>query len=127
MIKIKTILITGAGRFIDSHLTEVLLKIDNHMVLVDNCRERKRERKNKQFMKAWLNQIEIYINNNQVNCYAEDALNEILNDITLKPFYYAEMCMEIDDFDDLKLAKQLISDNNDGKIKCIIYLIKKNY
>jgi len=111
------ILITGAGRFIDSHLTEVFLKNDNHMVLVDNCRERKRERKNKQFMKAWLNQIEIYINNNQVNCYAEDALNEILNDITLKPFYYAEMSMEIDDFDDLKFAKQLISDNNDGKMK----------
>jgi len=36
MIKNKNILITGAGGFIGSHLTEILLKHDNHLVLIDN-------------------------------------------------------------------------------------------
>ncbi|GAH78848.1 unnamed protein product, partial [marine sediment metagenome] len=36
MLKNKKILITGAGGFIGSHLTEELLKHDNFVVLIDN-------------------------------------------------------------------------------------------
>ena len=36
MLRNKNILITGAAGFIGSHLTEVLLKSDNHLILIDN-------------------------------------------------------------------------------------------
>ena len=61
------------------------------------------------FFHKWLNQIEKFIENNQVNKYAEDALNEVLNQLNLKPLYFNELnCMEIDDFVDLNLIRALL-------------------
>lgn len=61
----------------------------------------------------WLDKIEEFIKENKINCYAEDALNVITNDIKLHPLYYQnEACMEIDDFDDLKTAKILFKKND---------------
>ena len=66
----------------------------------------------KQFFNTWLNQIEKFINKNQVNCYAEDALNEILNKVILKPFYFTnQICKEIDDIKDLELIKKYLKEN----------------
>lgn len=66
----------------------------------------------KEFFLDWLNQIEIFIKNNQVNFYAEDALNEILNQVSLRPIYFDNLiCMEIDDFEDLDIAKKLFKKN----------------
>lgn len=68
----------------------------------------------KQFFNAWLNQIEKFINDNRVNCYAEDALNEILNKLILKPFYFTnQICKEIDDIKDLELIKIVFKENNE--------------
>lgn len=68
----------------------------------------------KQFFNVWLNQIEKFINKNRVNCYAEDALNEILNKLILKPFYFTnQICKEIDDIKDLELIKKLFKENNE--------------
>jgi len=66
----------------------------------------------KQFFNAWLNQIEKFINDNRVNCYAEDALNEILDRYILKPFYFQnKICKEIDDIKDLELVKKYLKEN----------------
>jgi len=66
----------------------------------------------KQFFNAWFNQIEKFINDNRVNCYAEDALNEILNKVILKPFYFQnKICKEIDDIKDLELVKKYLKEN----------------
>jgi phosphoenolpyruvate phosphomutase len=47
------------------------------------------------FFKAWLNQIEKFIIENQFENYAEDALNTILNELVLKPFYFNnKICKE---------------------------------
>lgn len=67
----------------------------------------------KQFFNTWLNQIEKFINDNRVNCYAEDALNEILNKLILKPFYFQDkICKEIDDIKDLEFIKKNFKENN---------------
>ncbi|MFX1585222.1 MAG: sugar phosphate nucleotidyltransferase [Promethearchaeota archaeon] len=64
----------------------------------------------KQFFKTWLNQIEKFIKQNKVYCYAEDALNEILNELILKPIYITDIhCMEIDDFEDLEVIRKYFS------------------
>ena len=65
------------------------------------------------FFKAWLDQIENYVKENRVDCYAEDALNTILDKLILKPFYFNnKICKEVDDFNDLKLVKELLKKNN---------------
>jgi len=65
----------------------------------------------KEFFLNWLIQIEIFIKNNQVNLYAEDALNEILNQVSLKPIYFNTLfCMEIDDFEDLNRARSIFKE-----------------
>ena len=62
-----------------------------------------------QFFKAWLNQIEKFIKEKQFENYAEDALNTILDDLVLKPFYSNnKICKEIDDINDLNLVKKLL-------------------
>lgn len=61
------------------------------------------------FFKKWLNQIEKFVLANRLNVYAEDALNEILKQVILKPLYFNEKnCMEIDDFEDLNLIRNLM-------------------
>jgi len=65
----------------------------------------------KEFMIQWLTHIENFVKNNRVNCYAEDALNEILDIRQLKPCYYNEFCVEIDDHEDLEGVKNYLSKN----------------
>lgn len=65
----------------------------------------------KQFFKVWLNQIDKFIKRNKVNCYAEDALNEILDRLVLKPIYINDIgCKEIDDFEDLEVIKNYFAE-----------------
>jgi len=55
----------------------------------------------------WMEEICEYVDKNKVDCYAENALNEIMNKIKLSPVYFdKEIGMEIDDFDDLEKAEQ---------------------
>jgi choline kinase len=55
----------------------------------------------------WLDKIEAYVNNNQVTCYAENALNEILgNEVELHAVYLKNLlCMEVDNADDLEAVR----------------------
>lgn len=58
----------------------------------------------------WLSKIDEFIKTGRTNCYAEDAFNEISDEIKLYPVYYdKEVAMEIDDFEDLKKAKEMFS------------------
>ena len=60
-----------------------------------------------EFLQTWLNQIEIFVNLDKVNCYAEDALNEILGELNLKPVYITDInCKEIDDIEDLEFVQE---------------------
>lgn len=65
----------------------------------------------KEDFRLWLDRIGEYVDRNDVHCYAEDALNELLpSQIELHPVYFEdEICMEIDDFDDLGKGKKLLS------------------
>ena len=65
----------------------------------------------KDFFFSWLKQIEKFIKSDKVNCYAEDALNEVLNLLLLKPCYYNEFCVEIDDHEDLEIVKNYLNNN----------------
>lgn len=60
--------------------------------------------------RLWLEKIGEYVARQDVNCYAEDALNELLpSQIELNPVYIKdEICLEIDDFADLQECKKLL-------------------
>jgi len=55
---------------------------------------------------CWLNKLGDFINQGKVNHYAEDAFNEISKEITLRPLYIKEFCMEIDTVSDLERARR---------------------
>ncbi|HLD64122.1 MAG TPA: phosphocholine cytidylyltransferase family protein, partial [Candidatus Peribacteraceae bacterium] len=51
----------------------------------------------KQDVARWMEKIDQYVQRGDVNSYAEDALNELLDEIYLAPAYYQdELCMEVD-------------------------------
>lgn len=59
----------------------------------------------------WLDKINMYINKNELSVYAENALNELLESgtISLKSVYFEEeICLEVDDLNDLEKAKSSI-------------------
>lgn len=56
----------------------------------------------------WLAEIDGFIKREKVNCYAEEAFNEISREIVLRPLYFEEFCMEIDTMEDLEKAQVLI-------------------
>jgi len=63
----------------------------------------------KQITNLWLEEIEKYINQNNVNVYAEEALNQITNEIQLNYFEYSNYyCKEIDDKKDLETVNKEI-------------------
>ncbi|MFX1314681.1 MAG: sugar phosphate nucleotidyltransferase [Promethearchaeota archaeon] len=66
----------------------------------------------KGFITEWLAEIEKFVNDNKVNCYAEDALNEILDILILRPCYYNEFCVEIDNHEDLEGVKNYLNKYN---------------
>jgi choline kinase len=65
----------------------------------------------KEFMMKWLSHIDNFVKKNRRNCYAEDALNDILDELVLKPCYYNEFCVEIDDHEDLEGVKNYLNKN----------------
>ncbi len=57
----------------------------------------------------WLNAMENFVAAGKTNVYAENALNEILHITPLKPLYYKdEFCAEVDDEEDLNIAKKTL-------------------
>ncbi len=57
----------------------------------------------------WMRAIDIEIKKGNVYCYAEDAFNEISDEIILRPLYFKEeIGMEIDDVNDLRKARDLL-------------------
>ena len=55
--------------------------------------------------------VEEFVKKGRVNCYAEDALNEITDKIKLYPLYFEnELCMEIDTIEDIKIAKNYLGE-----------------
>lgn len=66
----------------------------------------------KESMLFWIEKMNEFIEDGKITCYAEDALNEITDQINLLPLYYdKEFCMEIDSHDDLKIAKEYFRKN----------------
>ncbi|MEK6984240.1 MAG: sugar phosphate nucleotidyltransferase [Nanoarchaeota archaeon] len=66
----------------------------------------------KQDFKLWLHEIGEFVKNGEVKVYAENAFNKISNKINLHPVYFSnEFCMEIDNFNDLKIAKRHFSNH----------------
>lgn len=65
-------------------------------------------------MALWLSKIDEFVEVNNTGCYAEEALNPLLsNSIHLKPVYYQEeLCMEIDDHEDLEIALKRITNGS---------------
>ncbi len=61
----------------------------------------------------WMDVIDSYVKRGELNCYAENPLNEILGEEIIKPYYYKNrLCMEIDTHNDLELARELLADGN---------------
>jgi phosphoenolpyruvate phosphomutase len=56
----------------------------------------------------WLHKIEDFVMRGKVDCYAEDALNEISDDVLLGPLYFKEFCMEIDTKADLEKTRRYL-------------------
>jgi len=65
----------------------------------------------KNFMIRWLAHIDNFVKKKRLNCYAEDALNEILDILLLKPCYFNEFCVEIDDHEDLEGVRNYLNKN----------------
>ncbi len=59
--------------------------------------------------KLWKNKIREFCNNNKTNVYAENALNQLTDQITITPIdLKGELCMEIDTPEDLKKAQEIL-------------------
>jgi choline kinase len=54
----------------------------------------------------WLDKIEDFVMQGKVDCYAEDAFNEISDSLSLRPLYFKEFCIEIDTKADLEKARR---------------------
>lgn len=58
-------------------------------------------------IQRWVQQIDLFVNAGNVTCYAEDAFNQISDEIMLRPIYFEnEFCMEIDTNEDLIKARE---------------------
>jgi len=55
--------------------------------------------------KIWLGEMAKFIRDNKVDCYAEDAFNQVAGKIALRPLYFDKFCMEIDTHKDLERAR----------------------
>ena len=62
----------------------------------------------------WLDKIEDFVTKGKVNCYAEDALNKISDDVLIRPLYFKEFCMEIDTKAELEKARAYIRSESGG-------------
>lgn len=61
-------------------------------------------------VKKWFVEIEKFVNAEDVKVYAENAFNKISETMDISPLYYTtEVCMEVDNAEDLEKAKKLLS------------------
>ena len=68
----------------------------------------KHKLKNKDW-KAWKKNIRKFCENNNAEVYAENALNEITDNVIIKPFdLKGLLCMEVDNKDDLANVKEIL-------------------
>ncbi|MBR6770473.1 MAG: phosphocholine cytidylyltransferase family protein [Lachnospiraceae bacterium] len=59
--------------------------------------------------KAWKKKMEEFYQADQLTCYAENALNEILVDYSLVPFDYGQrLCQEVDRKEDLQMVRKAL-------------------
>ncbi len=65
---------------------------------------------------SWLDRIGDFIKKDKVDCYGEDALNEISGEIILRPLYYEGFCMEIDTMTDLEKARNWLQSEAEGRL-----------
>jgi len=67
---------------------------------------------------AWLEEIKSFADKGELKVYAENALNNLLGDLTLHPVEYnEEFCTEIDDLEDLSKVRSYLAGNyNPGGI-----------
>ena len=56
----------------------------------------------------WLDKIDDFVRQGKVDCYAEDAFNEISDKVLLRPLYFKEFCMEIDTKSDLEKTRRYL-------------------
>ena len=59
--------------------------------------------------RLWLDAIGDFVRQGQVDRYAEDALNTLLERIVLRPLYFSGFCMEVDTAEDLEVARRACS------------------
>lgn len=93
------------GRIIEDRVKEISIDIfDSNCYLLMPL-----YKLNRNDFLLWLDRIQIYINRNKCNVYAEEALNEILEEIILGCTYYNnELCGEIDTIQDLNYINNLL-------------------
>ena len=63
----------------------------------------------KKDFKNWIKVIGEFVDKGNVRVYAENALNQILDEMKLTPVYYTGFCMEVDTAYDLDLAREYFS------------------
>lgn len=93
------------GRIIDERLHEVSVKIFD-----ENCLAFQPFYKlSKAVASAWIGKVAQYVIDGQTRCYAENALNEILPALDIRPIYYDDHFVEeIDTIDDYKRVSSAI-------------------
>ncbi|MCD8028213.1 MAG: phosphoenolpyruvate mutase [Erysipelotrichaceae bacterium] len=65
----------------------------------------------KEDWKIWLDEIVFYIENNKVNCYAENAFNDVSNEIEMQPLDIRnQLCCEIDNPNDLAVVTNRLNE-----------------
>lgn len=105
------------GRLIDDKLVEVGVNIFD-----SNCYALQPIYKmDKATFKAWVNKVEEYVKDNNVNVYAENALNVIAKDLNILPFSYARHFVdEVDNADDLARVNACIEQFDFKKQKTFV-------
>jgi choline kinase len=64
--------------------------------------------------RLWLDKIEDFIMRGKVDCYAEDAFNEISDEVLLRPLYFEEFCVEIDTKAELEKTRRHLQSESLG-------------
>ena len=93
------------GRIIDDELREVGINIFDK----DCYAFQPLYKLSKQVIKIWLNNVINFVNNNNINVYAENALNEVSKGLGIKPVSYANHFIdEVDNPNDLSRVNKEI-------------------
>lgn len=62
----------------------------------------------KKDLALWFLEIENFVKNGKVTCYAENAFNKVSDKMRIRPLFYTkESCMEIDNLEDLQKAEKI--------------------